>query len=265
MRISSILAFILMSAITLSGCGPIDDPTKNWTPERFYKEAKEAMDDRDYETAISHFETLESRYPYGRYAVQAQIEVAYAYYKNEEPALAIAAAERFIRQHPTHPYVDYAYYLKGLADFPGERNIISWFLGGKDDISDRDPKAARDAYDAFRELVERFPDSKYTPDAKQRLLYLLNSLATYEIKVANYYYSRGAYVAVVNRTKYVLVNYQRTPAVEDALGLQALAYNEMGLNDLKHDTLRVLKKNFPDSRYISEILKKEERAKIKEN
>jgi outer membrane protein assembly factor BamD len=264
MNLFKSLSVICVLAISLAACGPIDDPTKNWTPKRFYKEAKEAMDDGDYETAISHFETLESRYPYGRYAVQAQMEIAYAYYKQDEPALATAAAERFIRQHPTYHHVDYAYYLKGLISFPGKRNIISWLMGGKDDIADRDPRTARDSYNAFRELVERFPDSRYAPDSRQRIIYLLNTLATYETKVANYYFNRGAYVAAVNRTKYVLENYQRTPAVEDALGIQAQAYTKMGLNDLSHDSLRVLKKNFPNSQYLSEIPTQDESIKQKE-
>ena len=160
--------------------------------------------------------------------------------------------------------MDYAYYLKGLVNFPGKRNIISWLMGGKDDIADRDPRAARDSYNAFRELVERFPDSKYAPDSRLRITYLLNTLATYETKVANYYYNRGAYVAAVNRTKYVLENYQRTLAVEDALGIQARAYTKMGLDDLSHDSLRVLKKNFPNSSYLSELQGKEESEMSKE-
>ena len=155
----------------MAGCAGItEDPTKNWSPERFYKEAKEKVAAGDYEAGIKYFETLEARYPYGRYAEQAQLEIAYAYHKYDEPALAIAAADRFIRLHPTHPNVDYAYYLKGLINFHGEKSLASWLVGAKDDLSNRDPKGARESYNAFREVVERFPRSRYAADAKFRMV-----------------------------------------------------------------------------------------------
>jgi outer membrane protein assembly factor BamD len=248
------LAFVLAALALHAGCATThEDPTRDWSAERFYQEAKEAMKSGDYETAIKHLEGLEARYPYGRYAEQAQLEIAYVYYKNDEPALAIAAADRFIRMHPTHPHVDYAYYLKGLANFHGERDLINWLLGAKDDLSDRDPKAAREAYNAFRELVERFPNSRYAADAGQRMAYLFASQARYEVQVARFYYERGAYVAAVNRAKYALENYPRTPATEDALGLLAMSYKNMGLTKLYQDTRRVLTLNFPDSRYLKEL------------
>ena len=257
-----ILPWFALTLALLAGCAAVEDPTKDWAPERFYQEAREKMQSGDYETAIKHFEALEARYPYGRYAEQAQLEIAYAYYKYDEPALAIAAADRFIRQHPTHPNVDYAYYLKGLINFHGIRDLLNWLLGARDDLSDRDPKAMHESYGAFRELVERFPNSRYADDARQRMIYLLDAQARYEIKVARFYYDHGAYVAAVNRSRYALENYPRTAATEDALGIQALAYKKMGMDKLADDTLRVLKQNFPNSRYLNEV--RDTRAEIRE-
>lgn len=236
------------------GCsGGISDPTKDWTPERFYTEAKASLNNGAYEEAIKMFETLEGRYPYGRYAEQAQLEIAYAYFKSEEPALAIAAADRFIRLHPTHPNVDYAYYLKGIVNFRGELSFTDWLMGDKEGYIDRSPKAARDAYNSFRELVERFPNSRYAPDARKRKAFLFDTQARHEIHVAQYYFMRGAYVATVNRCKFVLENYPRTPSIEDALGIQAISYAHMHMPKLKKDTLRILRMNFPKSRYFEKL------------
>ena len=243
---------VIVFALLFAACASTQDPTKDWSPERLHKEAKEKVKDGDYETGIKYFETLEARYPYGPYAEQAQLEIAYAYYKYEEPALAIAAADRFIRLHPTHPNVDYAYYLKGLVNFHGEKTLTNWLFGAKDDLSDRDPKGARESYFAFREVVERFPKSRYAEDAQQRMAYLFEAQAKYETLVARFYYERSAYVAAVNRCKYSLETYPRTPSTEDALGIMALSYKKMGIVPLFDDTMRVLRKNFPQSRYIEE-------------
>lgn len=244
---------LLLALLVVAGCASVTDPTKDWTPERFYQEAKDKLNEGDYPAAIKYFEQLEARYPYGRYSEQAQLEIAYAYYKDEEPALALAAADRFIRQHPTHPHVDYAYYIKGLINFRGHVGLVNWLLGAKDDPSDHDPKAARDSYEAFRELVERFPKSRYAEDSRQRMAYLFDAQARFETKVARFYYEHGAYVAAVNRCKYALETYPRTPATEDALGIQALSYQKLGMTKLYQDTLRVLKTNFPSSRYLGEL------------
>ncbi len=244
--------FYLCLALLLAGCAGTLDPTKDWSAERFYTEGKDALASKNYAAAIKHFETLEARYPYGPYAEQAQLEIAYAYYKDEEPASAIASADRFIRSHPTHPHVDYAYYLKGLASYNEQPTFLDRLVG-KYDLSDRDPKAAREAFEAFRELVTRFPTSKYAKDATRRMHRLMQALAQNEIHVASYYFSRAAYVAAVNRCKYVIEHYQLTPAIEDALGIQVKAYKMMGLDQLANDTLRVLEQNFPHSRYIEEL------------
>lgn len=202
------------------------------------------------ETAVKYYETLEARYPYGRYAEQAQLEVAYVYFKNEEPELALAATNRFIRLHPTHPSVDYMYYLKGLVNFNNRGGTLGRMLGIETDVADRDPRAAREAFNTFRDLVKKFPRSRYARDARERATYLLDSLARYEIKVATYYYERHAYTAAINRCKVVLEKYQRTKATEDALGIMARAYGKLKLTDLEKDTLRILNKNFPKSEYL---------------
>ncbi len=239
------LALFLLFALTACTIFPSPSDEKsaaNAQPAKeIYAEAMEQMDDGNYEKAIKTFESLQSRYPYGRYAQQAQLEIAYAYYKQKEPESAIAAADRFIKQYPNNAHVDYAYYLKGLINFNEDLGL----LGGvsKQDLSERDPNAARDAFGAFKELVTRFPDSKYAPDSRLRMQYLVNALARYEIHVANYYLRRGAYVAAANRAKGVLTDYPQTPAMFDALQIMVKAYDAMGMKDLRDDAQRVLDKN----------------------
>jgi len=211
----------------------------------------EQMDEGLYEKAVKTFETLQSRYPYGRYAQQAQLEIAYAYYKQKEPESAIAAADRFIKQYPNNPHVDYAYYLKGLANFNEDLGLLGGVV--QQDLSERDPKAARDAFGAFKELVTRFPDSKYASDSKLRMQYLINALARYEIHVANYYLRRGAYVAAANRAKGVLADYPQTQATIDALKIMVQAYDGMGMKDLRDDAQRVLDKNTTKGSTIAEL------------
>ncbi|MGH8716624.1 MAG: outer membrane protein assembly factor BamD, partial [Burkholderiales bacterium] len=243
------LALIL--ALLLSGCSWFEnkeDPA-NLSASKLFSDAMEDMDDSNYEQAIKKFETLESRYPYGRYAEQAQLEVAYAYYKQEDVPSATAACDRFIKLHPTHPNVDYAYYLKGLANFNENLGIIAK-LGGQD-ITERDPKQARESYDAFRELLIRFPNSKYVEDSAARARFLLNGLANYELQVARYYMKRKAYVAAVNRAQYVVKNYQQTPSTEQALLIMIQAYDALGMTDLRNDAESVMKHNFPNSKYLS--------------
>lgn len=206
-----------------------------------YNEAKTTLKEESYESAIKQFESLQSRYPYGRYAQQAQIEIAYAYYKQNEAESAISAADRFIKQYPNNPHVDYAYYLKGLANFHGEIGLLG-LLG---DPTERDPKAAQDSFAAFKDLVARFPGSKYVPDARLRMQYLINALAKYEIHVASYYQRRGAHIAAVNRAKEVLTQYPNSPATRDALLILVKSYDAIGMKDLRDDAQRVLGKNFP--------------------
>jgi outer membrane protein assembly factor BamD len=244
---------LLLWVLALCGCGSTADPTKDWSVEQFYREAKQRLNDGNYSEAIKLFEQLQGRFPYGRYAEQAQLEIAYAQYEYDEPALALAACDRFIRQYPTHTNVDYAYYLKGIANFHGKKTLMNWMLGLDDDLHDRDVRATRESYESFKEVVQRFPNSRYAEDARARMNYQFNVMARYEISVARYYYHRGAYVAAANRAKQTLENFPRTPAIEDALGIQALAYKQMKLQTLYEDTLRILTLNFPTSRYLEEI------------
>ena len=242
------LALILLVLVAACGSlGDTQDETKGWSAQKLYTEAKTELNDGNYTKAIKYFETLEARYPYGRYAQQSQLEVAYAYFKDKEPVSAIAACDRFIKLHPNHPNVDYAYYLKGLANFNEDLGLMGAI--GDQDLSERDPKAAKESFDAFKELVTRFPQSKYAPDAVARMKYLVNTLASHEVHVARYYARRGAYVAAANRAQYVLKEYPQTPATEEALAIMVKSYDALGLNDLRDDAQRVLDKNFPDSKY----------------
>ncbi|MGH8662296.1 MAG: outer membrane protein assembly factor BamD [Burkholderiales bacterium] len=243
------LALLLGALVAACGLLPdADDETRGWSAQKLYAEAKDSLNGRNYEQAIKYYEKLEARYPYGRYAQQAQLEIAYAYYKDNEPAQAITAIGRFMKLHPNHPNVDYAYYLKGLANFTEDPGWTGYVSG--QDMTERDPKAAREAFDAFKELVTRFPESRYAPDAVARMNYLVNALASHEIHVARYYMRRGAFVAAANRAQYSLKTYPRAPANEEGLVILVAAYDKLGLNDLRDDAERVMKKNFPDSRYL---------------
>ena len=255
---------LLATLLTLGGCGllpEVQDETTGWSAQKLYAEAKDNLNDGNYERAVKLFETLESRYPFGRYAQQAQLEVAYAYYKDNEPISAIAACDRFIKLHPNHPNVDYAYYLKGLANFNDDLGILGnlSMLGIRDaqDMSERDPRAARDAFLAFKELVTRFPDSKYAEDSTARMKYLVNALASNEVHVAKYYLKREAYVAAANRAKEVLKTYPEAPALEEALAIMMVSYEKLGLTDLRDDAQRVLTLNFPNSPHLKGVTIKE--------
>lgn len=245
---------MLAAVLALGGCGvlpEVQDETAGWSAQKLYAEAKDNLNSGNFERAVKLFETLESRYPFGRYAQQAQLDVAYAYYKDNEPISAIAAADRFIKMHPNHPNVDYAYYLKGLANFNDNLGLLGGLVD--QDMSERDPRAAREAFSAFKELVTRFPESKYTPDATARMKYLVNALASNEVHVAKYYIKRRAWVAAANRAKEVVKTYPDAPAVEEALAIMVVAYGQLGLEDLRADAERVLKLNFPDSRYAKGV------------
>ena len=251
-----IMRFIVLAlaAVTAAGCstwGKDQDPTKDWSAQHLYDAAKEQLDNANYEQAIEYYEKLEVRYPFGPLAMQAQLDIVYSHYKSGEPASAIAAADRFIKHHPRHPNVDYAYYLKGLVHFHEGESFLSRFIPRY--TSERDPGVVLQSFRAFEELVQRFPDSRYAEDSRQRMVYLKNALAAHEIHVARYYMKREAYLAAANRARYVVENYQRTPAVPDALVIMTMAYRRMGLDDLSTDTVRVLKLNYPEHAGLSEL------------
>ncbi|MCL2658710.1 MAG: outer membrane protein assembly factor BamD [Betaproteobacteria bacterium] len=238
----------------LAGCSSLgsdkDEGVDKRSAEEIYAEAREQMDSGSYENAAKTFEKLEAKFPYGRYAQQAQLEIAYAYYKAGDPASAGTAIDRFIKLHPNHPNVDYAYYLKGLISFNENTGLFS--VIGQQDMTERDPKAAQDSFDAFKELITRFPDSRYAEDAHTRMGYLLNALAQHQIHVARYYIRRGAYLAAANRAQTVIKNFPNSPTVEEALGVMAYSYRQLRMNDLADDAQRVLQQNFPNSPYIAE-------------
>ena len=250
MRSSLLAPLALVAVLLLGSCGsaPTNDETANWSAQRLYGEAKDSMASKDWEIAIKYFEKLEARFPYGRYAEQAQIEIAYAQWKDSDRASAIASADRFIKLYPNHRNVDYAYYLKGLINFNENTGLLSGL--SNPDMSERDPKATREAFAAFKELVTRFPKSKYTPDAIERMRYLINSLASHEVHVARWYMRRGAYVAAANRAQYAVKEYPRAPATEEALSIMIHAYAALGLDDLRDGAARVMKTNFPNSPYL---------------
>lgn len=241
----------LVLTILLSGCGIFSetiDETKSWSAQKLYSEARGEAQAGDYEKSTQYYEKLEARYPFGLYAQQAQMEIAYGYYRQQEQAQALAAIERFIKLHPNHPNVDYMYYLRGLVNFNDKVGLLNYF--SKEDLSERDPKAAQDAFDSFKLLVTKFPDSKYTPDALLRMKYLLNTLAQYEVHVAKYYYRRGAYLAAANRAQGALKKYPDAPAIEEALLVMVQSYDRLGLTDLRNDADRVFRKNYPNSIYL---------------
>jgi len=247
MRFLSITFLTLFALSSLVGCGATKkvDPTADWSAEKFYIEARAELDEGNYLTAIEYFETLESRYPFGKYALQAQIDVAYAYYKFDEPDSAITALDRFIKLHPRHPAVDYAYYLKGLVNFKRGGNILDYI--SERDLSDFDRNLLLRAYNDFKLLTERFPGSVYATDARKRMIYLRNELARSDFHIASYYASREAWVAVIGRTHYILLNYQGTEIIKDTLELQLKAYQKLGLEQAANDTRRIIDLNYGNS------------------
>lgn len=251
------LITVLLFAALVGACGLLPeqkDETISWSASKLYAEAKDAQSDGAWDKAAKYFEKIEARFPYGRFAQQAQLELGYTYWKANEPGSALAACDRFIKLHPNHPAVDYVYYLKGLINFNEDQGFAGYI--SSQDLSERDPKAAREAFDSFKELVTRFPNSKYTPDATLRMNYLVNSMASQEVSVARYYMKRNAYIAAANRAQFALKTYPGAPALEEALFIMVVAYDKLGMNDLRDDADRVMHKNFPESRYFSQGLER---------
>ena len=247
------ITLLLAIVIALGGCGLLpeqEDETKNWSAERFYTEASSALADGAYGTAIEYYEKLDARYPYGRYAMQDKLDLAYAYYKDEEPEAAMEACDRFIELYPDHPASAYAWYLKGIVGFNSTLGFIERFIPS--DTSQRDPRTAAEAMEAFREVVKRYPGTPYAEDAEKRVIYLRNNLARNEIHVAEYYMERGAYVAAAKRAAYVVENFQRTPSVLDALTIMIDAYTKLGMTDLASDAERVLALNLEKGNLVDE-------------
>jgi len=250
--ISLALCLVLYACILLlAGCAGSEgtkDDTDIWSEAKLYSEATDRLNDADFSKCGKYFEKLEARFPFGPYSQQAQINSAYCYWKAQEQAQALVAVDRFIKLHQGSPSLDYAYYLKGMITFNDDLGWLGKFTG--QDLSERDPKAAKEAFESFKTVVDRFPDSKYAPDSLDRMRYIVNSLAEADVNVARFYYQRGAYLASANRAQLVIRDYDRAPAVEEALYLLVKSYEKLGMTDLSNDALRVFKLNFPDSQMM---------------
>lgn len=257
MKYRAILASLLLLS-SLSGCSVFQtvDDTKDWSAQKFYVEASDAIAEGDYEQAIKYFEKLEARYPFGRYAMQSQLDVAYAHYKAGQAESALAAADRFIKLHPQNPHVDYAYYLKGVVNYNRKVSFLDRFIPV--DQSQRDPGSKRDAFKDFAELLRRYPESQYADDARQRMLFLRNNLAKNELHAARFYMRRGAYLAAANRSKYVVENFPRSTAVRDALEIMVEAYKILGMSDLETDAQRVLAYNEERGNFVDDTMQQED-------
>jgi outer membrane protein assembly factor BamD len=241
------LVCLLLATTALTGaCSSSKSKKKGLTADQVYEMAKKDMNNGDYGNAIKAYEELESRFPFANVARQGQLDLMYAYYKNREPESAEDQADQFIRENPAHPRVDYAYYVKGLATFEGVPNFLErWFNA---DLAKRPPIDARKSFQAFQSLLQRFPTSEYAADATQRMVFLRDRLANYEVAVASYYLDRGAYVGAINRAKYTLENYDGTPATREALHIMVASYDKLGMPDLSANAQRVLVENFPDDK-----------------
>ena len=246
----------LFVAAVIAGCGTTStyDETAGWSAGKLYSEAKDAQSEGSWEKAAKFLEKLEARFPYGRYAQQAQLELGYVYWKGNEPGSALAACDRFIKLHPSHPAVDYVYYLKGLINFNEDLGLTAYI--SSQDPTERDPKAARESFEAFKELVTRFPNSKYTPDATLRMNYLVNAMASLEVHVARYYAKGGGGGAGGRGAQQAIKTYPQAPAIEEAMFILVTSYDKMGMPELRDDADRVMKKNFPNSRFYKDGLER---------
>jgi outer membrane protein assembly factor BamD len=245
---------VLAVALVVGACSSTpEDKTATWSPNKIYSEAKSELDAGGYDKAVLLFEKLEGRAAGTPLAQQAQLEKAYAHFKASEQAQAVSTIERFMKLHPASPALDYAMYLKGVVNFNDNLGLFSFVT--KQDLSERDQKAAKESFESFKELATRFPDSRYTPDARQRMTYIVNSLAQYEVHVARYYFARGAYVAAINRAQLALNDYQDVPALEEALYILVRSYDALGMAQLRDDSKRVMEKNFPNSSYLTQGFK----------
>ena len=249
-KLSVVPSLLLGAAALLAGCSSTpDDKTTAWSPNKLYAEAKDELNSGAYDKAIPLFEKLEGRAAGTPLAQQAQLEKAYAHFKAGDQAQAESTLDRFIKLHPASPAMDYALYLKGIVNFNDNLGLFSFVA--RQDLSERDQKAAKESFEAFKELAARFPDSRYTPDARARMTYIVNSLAQYEVHVARYYYSRGAYVAAINRAQAALNDYQSVPALEEALFIMVRSYDALGMVQLRDDARRVMEKTYPNSSFLA--------------
>jgi outer membrane protein assembly factor BamD len=252
------LAWVLLVALAFVGCSSTKENTSALSAEKLYAQAKEEADTGNYDAAAKLYERVEGRAAGTLLSQQAQLERAWCLYKANDTASALSAVDRYIKLNPSSPALDYAYYLRGLINFNDNLGFLSTLAN--EDLSERDQQASRDAYQSFRQLIERFPQSSYAPDAQLRMNYIVNALASYEVHVARYYYRRGAYVAAANRAQITVQDYRQTPATEEALYLMSISYEKLGLTELQADAERVLRQNFPNSRFLADGLAKRQSA-----
>ncbi len=256
-RLRSILTLLLLP-LALAGCGTPSEPSATLSTDKLYAEAKDEAATGNYDKAAKLYEKLEGRAAGTILGQQAQLERAWALYKGGDKATALTAIDRFIKLNPSSPALDYAYYLRGLINFNDSLGLLSSVAN--QDLSERDQQASRDAHQSFRQLIERFPQSVYAPDAQLRMNYIINALAAYEVHVARYYFRRGAYVASASRAQTAVQDFRQTPAVEEALYILSASYDRLGLTELHDDAERVLRQNFPESKYLSGGLGRRESA-----
>lgn len=245
----SILSLVLLAAmISIAGCKKdrVDEDFRS--AAELYAEAKDSLDRNNWQRAVRDYRLLQTRYPFGRYTEQSMLDLAYAYYKSGQAEGALSTLDRFIRTYPAHPNVDYAFYLKGLVNYDENLGLLERIMPER--VRDRDQTALRDSFADFKELLRRFPNSRYAGDARQRMIFLRNNLAAYEVAVAEYYMRRQAYIAVTNRSRYVVENYPGTPQNADALMLLHQAYTELNMPELADDAWEVLALNYPQHYYV---------------
>jgi outer membrane protein assembly factor BamD len=244
--ISIMIAVLLVS---VSACRKDKEKEDGRQASELYSEAKGYLESQNWGRAIYSYQRLSIRFPFGRYTEQAQLELAYAYHKGGSPEAALSTADRFIRTYPSHPNVDYAYYIRGLTNYEERIGFMERMMPSR--VRDRDQTAARESFRDFDELIRRFPDSRYAPDARQRMVFLRNNLSFYELDVARYYLRRKAYVAAANRARYAVETYPGSPELGNALEILHVSYTEMGLPELAEDTMKVLVLNYPDHPYVT--------------
>ncbi|MBK6981140.1 MAG: outer membrane protein assembly factor BamD [Betaproteobacteria bacterium] len=244
----SVTAVLLAAlGIALAGCGWLEgkkDERREWLAQDWYRAAKEELDSGNWLGAVKLYGELESKYPFGRFAQQAQLDTAYAYYKEGDTAQSISAIDRFMKAYPNHRNLDYALYLKALANFREDLGPLASIVG-RQDLADRDPKAARESFELFKELVTRYPGSRYVDDSRSRMEYLVDALARHEVHVARYYLKRGAWLSAVNRAQDILVRFPGSPERREALEIIVEGYDRMGMPDLRDGAKKVLAANYP--------------------
>lgn len=250
----ALLSLLLVAVMSVSGCRKDRDMDAERSAEELYDRGKKALDSGSWDTAIASYRALQTRYPFGRHTEQSMLDLSYAYFKRGQREEALSLLDRFIRTYPAHPSVDYAYYLKGLVNYEQNVGFLERLMPAR--VRDRDQSTLQDAFLDFSELIRRFPDSRYVPDARQRMVFLRNSLAAYELIVAEYYLSRKAYIAAANRARYALEVYPQTPTTPEALIVMHKAYTQLELPALADSSMAVLELNYPDNYYVQGRKKK---------